>query len=322
MARKRNRSRGSEGTISRRTLLLLLGGGAVGATGYYSSGAFGSVVGDRPFNIGTAGDDTALLGIDSPDSEERTVFSGGEVTFFEVTNRFETAFDDIWVDLHSPSNPPTNSGFETPRRLEPGESGDITATLGCSTNRTDEFELTINASNDQESVSATRSVEVTCLPVPNFELLEGPVTPAGEDIIEFSVVTDTTVPIGGFNLEIFSQGANEPDSFGEFEILRDSMTLIGDENGGNVGEDFVFEDEGISFGDENESTFEFEDTHDLELEFGDLDQNPTGNWTVRFTLLTGDGSELGSVEGELEQETPGGGGGGPGGGGGGPGGGD
>jgi len=82
MARKRKRSRGGSGSgVSRRSLLLLAGTGALGVTGAYSSGAFDSVSGDRAFGVGTSGDDTALLGIDI---EEREGVDGETITLLEA----------------------------------------------------------------------------------------------------------------------------------------------------------------------------------------------------------------------------------------------
>jgi len=82
MSKKRRRSRdGSDGSVSRRTVVgaALLGG--AGLLGLRETGAFSAGTGDRPFSVGTAGDDTAFLG------SRPAIRSGTNSLFREPTAR-------------------------------------------------------------------------------------------------------------------------------------------------------------------------------------------------------------------------------------------
>lgn len=161
MGRKRSRSRSrSSGGISRRSLLLLAGVGTASATGAYTTGAFDAVTGDRSFDVGTADDDTAMLGVDigEPDGVD-----GATVTLFEVTNRFGealTSFDAEIVDgVDGPVDP---NSLRTPQSLPPEATGKIRGTLSCSDSVDRTIEVAISASGAGQSVELTRSVDVTC----------------------------------------------------------------------------------------------------------------------------------------------------------------
>lgn len=160
MGRKRTRSRTkSDGTISRRTLLLLLGGGTAGVAGAASTGAFDSVAGDRLFDVETAADEDALLGIDI---DERSGRAGETITLLKLTNRFDEPMETISVTLDQ-SDQRMIGTIQTPDRLDPGETGTVEADLTCNRNRTDDLAISISASTADESVTATRSVRVSCV---------------------------------------------------------------------------------------------------------------------------------------------------------------
>ena len=158
--RKRSRSR-SGGKVSRRSLLLLAGMGTAGATGAYTTGAFDAVTGDRALGVGTAGDGTALLGIDR---ENPSGADGETVALFTITNRFGsdlTRIDAEIVDgaLEGPVDPNT---LATPHGIPAGGSGVIEGKLSCSGEVERTIEVAIEASSTEQSVDLTRSVTVNC----------------------------------------------------------------------------------------------------------------------------------------------------------------
>lgn len=160
MGRKRKRSRRrSSGPISRRTALLGLAGGAIGATGFFTTGAFESVAGDRPFDIATAGDDTALLGVDIDEPSGR---DGERVTLLELTNRFDEPFESVDAEVVS-SGDLTLRDVDVPDFLSPGGSAPITAELSCGQSGQRTVEIAVTATGAEQSVDLVRSVELTCL---------------------------------------------------------------------------------------------------------------------------------------------------------------
>jgi hypothetical protein len=137
----------------------LLGGGTAGVTGAVSTGAFDAVAGDRLFDVETATDENALLGIDI---DERSGRAGGTITLLELTNRFDEPLETISVTLDQ-SDQRMIGTIQTPDRLDPGETGAVEADLTCNRNRADDLTISISASTADESVTATRSVRVSCV---------------------------------------------------------------------------------------------------------------------------------------------------------------
>ncbi|MDJ1434269.1 hypothetical protein [Halostagnicola sp. A-GB9-2] len=156
--RKRNRSR-SGGGISRRSLLLLVGTGAVGTAGAYTTGAFDLLSADRAFDIGTAVDENALLEIDI---EEPSGGDGDTVTLFEVTNRFGSELTSIEAEIVDGVDAPVDpNSLRTPAGLPPGASDAIEGDLSCS-GGVGTMEVSVSASSPEQSVDLTRSVQVSC----------------------------------------------------------------------------------------------------------------------------------------------------------------
>jgi len=161
MARKRRRKRGrSTGGLSRRALLAALGLGGISTASAYETGAFDTVAGERPFDIATADDDEALLGVDI---QGGTGDDGDPVTLLTLTNRFDGPLESISASIVSPSSVPVDAArLDVPTRLNPGESAPITVPLACSSDAGASVEVSITASGPDESVELTRSVPVTC----------------------------------------------------------------------------------------------------------------------------------------------------------------
>ena len=162
MGRKRSRSRSrSESGISRRSLLLLAGTGTVGATGAYTTGAFDAVAGGRILDIGTADDDTALLGISA---EDPAGDDGEQVTLFELTNRLGSELTSIDAEIVSGADGPIDPGsLRTPDRIPAGGSDVVEGTLSCDGDSEATIEVSIDARGAGESVDLTREVTVSCV---------------------------------------------------------------------------------------------------------------------------------------------------------------
>ncbi len=198
----RDRSRGSSegGLLTRRRLigvLLLAGGGAVGLQG---TGAFSSILSDRPFNLGTADDDSALLAFQSLDP---TGQDGSDVELIRLTNQTENPITTISVNLASSSALITS--IETPPSLGAGQSGVVTATLSCAEETSEEVDFVITTSGSGQSVQLQRSVNVTCAPpaapidITGVQWRDGGINP-----IEASEDTDITVDV------VYYDGRGQP----------------------------------------------------------------------------------------------------------------
>lgn len=138
---------------------MALGGGALGATGFFTTGAFDSVAGSRPFDIATSEDDSALLGVDVKNPSGR---SGQTVTLLELRNRFDEPFESIDAEVVSAGGGVTLRNLGTPGYLSPGSSAPITAELSCSTDTQGTVDVAITVSGADQSVDLTRPVEVSC----------------------------------------------------------------------------------------------------------------------------------------------------------------
>lgn len=159
MTRKSRRDRGGSGSISRRTALALLGGG--GLLGVTVSGAFDSVRGDRPFDVGVSGDGDARLVIDL---ENPSGSNGDTLTLLELENQASGSFSDLDVTVTSTGS----LGLDVEEPLGPGETFDpggavsIVATVSCTEDVTETVDLEIVTSGPNERIEATRSIDVTC----------------------------------------------------------------------------------------------------------------------------------------------------------------
>lgn len=167
--RRRSRSRGRGGpSLSRRSAIGLIGaGGALLAAG---SGAYFSIMGERPFDIGAADDDIALLGIDTL---ERSGSEGERVDLLRLTNGFGHSLTEIDVTVED-IGPPDNldiTGIETPDSLAPhGSDGDEIGYVSgvienCTGQPTVPVDLFIKAAGGGDSVEGTRTAEVRCVVV-------------------------------------------------------------------------------------------------------------------------------------------------------------
>ncbi|WP_049984335.1 hypothetical protein [Halorubrum sp. BV1] len=216
MGQKRRRSRGnSSGLVSRRAALGVLLTGGAAAAGVQGTGAFSAVTGDRQFSVGTADDDTALLGIEPRDP---TGTSGDTVSLLTVTNRFSESLtlEQVGV-VDAGSLGITRTDLQIDRwTLQSGESTDIEAELACASGATDDIALAIRAvtTDRDESIELTRSTTVACqapaaqcLTDPEIELEDETVPCIDIDLrgggeveieAEDSVVTgDATITLGG-----------------------------------------------------------------------------------------------------------------------------
>lgn len=132
------------------------GGGILLVAG---SGAYFSVVGERPFNIGAADDDLALLRIDLFHGASGS--EGDRVDLLELTNRFDNTLTQVDVTIESIH--PENVGIEDlemPGSLEPGESGVVSGVLeDCSGQPPVDVTVGITVLGEEESVDGTRTVE-------------------------------------------------------------------------------------------------------------------------------------------------------------------
>lgn len=125
------------------------------------TGAFSAVVGDRPFNLATADDQSAVLGIttESPSGQD-----GDRVDVLTLTNRLGERFDEIEVVAHPAADPSVSlEDIDTPRSLAPGQSRTVTANLACDASVSDvTVELEITVSGPEGTITATRELRLTC----------------------------------------------------------------------------------------------------------------------------------------------------------------
>ncbi len=135
------------------------GGGILMVAG---SGAYFSVMGQRPFTIGAVDDEFALLGIDRLDP---TGSEGERVNLLRLTNGFDnplTSIDVTVVDIGPPENLDIVD-IETPNSLGPGESDYVSGVLSdCTGQPPVPVDLYIEAAGSGESVEGTRTVDVQC----------------------------------------------------------------------------------------------------------------------------------------------------------------
>ena len=160
--------------MRRRDLLVGVGGLAAGSSLIVGSGSFSAVEADRELQVDVVGDDEAYLELHHEHEKEggkrdAAVPCGGEVTLFDIRNRFSSAIDslEVSVDNHrvdvSIGSEDLDTGHETEVVLEAGSNG-------CSDERVDAT-VEIEASGDGFSVEATREFDIEVVE-PSFECLE------------------------------------------------------------------------------------------------------------------------------------------------------
>lgn len=294
MARKRSRSRGSSGgSVSRRTVLGAVALGGAGLLGLRETGAFSAGTGDRVFSTGTAGDDTAFLGIapGDPNEYDELAVSGtdGEtVPILTLTNNSGEALNSITATSIPSGSPGINlTNIDTPLTIPPGDSAAITANLVCKQSGSDvPVELQIDVSGPEGSVTAIRELSVTC-EAPDygdgkFIYSDGPGrnppgTPPNSVAFELQNIGDVTVPLDGFSVLIDSPG-RDPDRFERFEIDTPDGNITG--NGGNVGTDL------------SHDTYEIAPDETARYVLETFDRNLSSLGEFELTLIAEDGTRF------------------------------
>lgn len=148
--------------MSRRAVLGLVLAGGAGLAGAQQTGAFSSVTGDRGFDVQTASDQNALLGIRPLDP---TGSDGDEVEIFKLTNRFSDVLE-VTYDIEVVSSGPLELDGNSPPNvaISPGGNVNVTDKLSCDTAVTGDVKINLTASTDNESVQLSRKTTVTCQP--------------------------------------------------------------------------------------------------------------------------------------------------------------
>ena len=118
----------------------------------------------RSSNLETAGDNNALLGVDigpGSDTDDQKVSGtdGQQVTLATLTNNFDQQLTSVRVN---PGPAPPFETVQTPNRLLPGESGDVTTTLSCNSGENTTVDLDITATGNDQRVELSRSLSVEC----------------------------------------------------------------------------------------------------------------------------------------------------------------
>jgi hypothetical protein len=147
------RQRGGSGGLSRRTALLLIGGG--GLVAISGSGAFETVNAGRGFSVNSASDENALLGIKTFDPTYTQKNKPKKI--LELLNQTQSSFTDISVSVSSSHTFLTIT--ETPDRLEPTDGWiPVEAETTAEPTDTSPVELTITAESDATTITATRLI--------------------------------------------------------------------------------------------------------------------------------------------------------------------
>ncbi|WP_146418052.1 TafC family fimbrial protein [Haloarcula hispanica] len=118
----------------------------------------------RSSNLKATDGSDALLGIDiGPDSDtddqKVSGTDGQQVTLATLTNNFDQQLTSVRVN---PGPAPPFETVQTPNRLLPGESGDVTTTLSCDSGENTTVTLDITATGNDQRVELSRSVSVEC----------------------------------------------------------------------------------------------------------------------------------------------------------------
>jgi cytoskeletal protein CcmA (bactofilin family) len=120
------------------------------------------VTGDRGFDVQTAKDEDALVGV-KPNNV--SVESGEEATLFTITNQFNSdlRIDSVYLDAPAPNDLAIEGLSGTSMPLFPGEKHEIVGTISCDSDIEDrQVAVTIETETDSESVELTRNTKITC----------------------------------------------------------------------------------------------------------------------------------------------------------------
>lgn len=173
MSRGDRRNRGGGGGLSRRTALALIGGGGVLAVG--ASGAFDSLTGERPFQVGTAGDDEALLRLRTteatPPAQEPfrdrqvqfDVTSGATVPLIRVENFVDDRIEFEAVDVTTNHGELSFAIEQPPSSVVFGGHAVLEAEVECTEDVTNvPFTIKIVATGEAGRVTVSREAYMTC----------------------------------------------------------------------------------------------------------------------------------------------------------------
>lgn len=160
MARRRRRgAKKKSGGISRRLALgLMAAASAVGLGAVLGTGAVERINSIRGSDVGVASDDNALLGVNEKDP---TGTDGDTVTLATLTNNFDVTLDTFDVSVIS-SGDISLSNIVTPGSIDPDQTGDITADIGCTETVTENVELKISGRGSGLESTVVRTVSVKC----------------------------------------------------------------------------------------------------------------------------------------------------------------
>jgi len=163
---------------TRRSALALIGSGAGILT--WGTGGFTDVTAERQVNIDTTADDSdtgePLLGITTHD--DQLVFETETRPLVTLTNNTGSKLDTVGASVQNPVELDFDAEVKSsPKSLDVGDSGEVTATITGSENNnikeTGQIELEIIASstapNSAPEITASRSVSLSCVNCINFE---------------------------------------------------------------------------------------------------------------------------------------------------------
>jgi len=143
-------SRGGGGKLSRRTALLMIGGGGLMAVS--GTGSFTQLEADRGFSAGTATDKNALLGIKTFGVTFEN--KGKKEKILELTNQTSSTLDISISSSHDFLD------IVQIDDLDKNKSGDVMAKATEERSNTSPIEVTITAESESVSVTATRELAV------------------------------------------------------------------------------------------------------------------------------------------------------------------
>jgi|APHM01.1.fsa_nt_gi hypothetical protein len=166
------KKRGGDGKFSRRTALMMIGGGGLLAVS--GTGAFTQIEGDRGFSVNTTTDPNALLGLSDVSNNAEVSNEGDVGTVYEITDNIGSlsASDiDVSVVKLVAQNGIENTNPPVEATVQGTGGGPFDVEISC-TSETDalgdsyQVVLDFAATTDDTSVTATRSsssfVNISC----------------------------------------------------------------------------------------------------------------------------------------------------------------
>ncbi len=159
MSRKRKRSRGGRGAISRRSVLAMLTTSGVGLGAIHASGAFDVAEASRRFNLGVSDDQEALLAIDP--NTNISGESGEEVELATITNEFSEELSSLEITT-AEGDSVTLDSSDQPTTLSSGEQAQIFGELSCSSELGEHVTVQILADGPDNRVELARDIDVHC----------------------------------------------------------------------------------------------------------------------------------------------------------------